>query len=364
MSELKTHSYPRLPNTVYRRTAFLGDSITDGNTYPSLVQDAVRQTGRLGMVAINAGIGGDTAEQMAARLDRDVLVHQPTLVTFSAGGNDLHHGVTAEQYEQAVRSIIERVRERHIPLILLTTIYRPPTAKPGVIEGLANYDKVLRRLASEYTLHLAEVGARMNEDAEAGHEQLVPNDGHPGYQGQRMIARAVLDAMGYDDIPVPERLTCTLRPGVIASWQLRSVAAEEAPLTEPSVAALDPDDSWITLTLPQAEPLSGDGKLWLDDYRRQGMATELKKWIGGETDKFIGTATIVSRTARTSNFHTGANLSKIWLNGQQIYENLWHHGWHAGRESVAVELRQGPNTVVIETGEQFFLSVSSGSFWK
>ena len=116
MNAQLTSSYPRLPYAVYRRTVFLGDSITDGNTYPSLVPDALQQAGRRRMTAINAGIGGDTAAQMAARLERDVLVHQPTLVTFSAGGNDVARGVSPEQYAQDVHGIIERIHGRGIPL--------------------------------------------------------------------------------------------------------------------------------------------------------------------------------------------------------------------------------------------------------
>src|SRR5437879_604570 len=74
----------RSPAT-YRRTAFLGDSITDGNTYPQLVRRAFLDAGLPEMVAINAGIGGNTAQQMSKRLDRDVLAHRPTLVTLHAG---------------------------------------------------------------------------------------------------------------------------------------------------------------------------------------------------------------------------------------------------------------------------------------
>ncbi len=55
------------------RIVFLGDSITDGHTYPLLIQQALREAGQPVPLAINAGIGGDTAEGMRARLDRDVL---------------------------------------------------------------------------------------------------------------------------------------------------------------------------------------------------------------------------------------------------------------------------------------------------
>src|SRR5438874_13349439 len=90
----------RLAPAVYRRTAFLGDSITDGNSYPQLVRRALLEAGLPDLVAINAGIGGNTAQQMSERLDRDVLAHRPTLVTLHAGANDAHHGVAAADYER------------------------------------------------------------------------------------------------------------------------------------------------------------------------------------------------------------------------------------------------------------------------
>ena len=362
MTQQLTSAYPKLPATVYRRTVFLGDSITDGNTYPSLVPDALRQAGLERMTAINAGIGGNTAAEMAARLERDVLVHRPTLVTFSSGGNDAARGVSPEQFEQDVRGIIECIRAQQIPMILLTTVDRSTIHKRPVAAVHDRYDEAFRRLAGAYELRLAEVGARMHEDAEAGHAQLAP-DGHPGYQGQRMIAHAVLDAMGYGEVPVPERPYCELQPGVIERWQLHPAAPHETPLSEQTAASLVPDQSWVALTLPQTEPITGDENLWLDDYRRQGMATELKKWVAGDTESFIGVTTLHSAATHTVNFHTGATLSKIWLNGKLIYQNTWQHGWHAGRQSVSAELQEGDNRVVIETGEHFFLSVTSGDFW-
>ena len=81
------------------RIAFLGDSITDGYTYPQLVRDSLAKSRKIDVVAINAGIGGDTMHGMETRLERDVLDHHPDLVTISAGANDSGHGVTAEDYE-------------------------------------------------------------------------------------------------------------------------------------------------------------------------------------------------------------------------------------------------------------------------
>ena len=61
---------------------------------------------------------------------------------------------------------------------------------------------------------------------------------------------------------------------------------------------------------------------------------------------------------RTVYFNTGAHLQTIWLNGKRIYKSEGWTGWHAGKERVAAELNAGKNTIVIETGSAFFLSIT------
>src|SRR3954454_19574145 len=93
-SLMSVASQPAAP----RRIVFLGDSITDGHTYPLLVRQALAEAGRPVPTAINAGIGGDTAKGVRARLERDVLVHHPDVVTLLVGANDVFKNVTSADY--------------------------------------------------------------------------------------------------------------------------------------------------------------------------------------------------------------------------------------------------------------------------
>jgi len=74
---------------------FLGDSITKGyglseaEAFPALVAAA------LGVPHLNAGVSGDTTATGLARLDTDVLVHQPRLTVVELGGNDYLRRVPA-----------------------------------------------------------------------------------------------------------------------------------------------------------------------------------------------------------------------------------------------------------------------------
>ncbi|HET6249905.1 MAG TPA: GDSL-type esterase/lipase family protein [Tepidisphaeraceae bacterium] len=350
-------SEAKLTPEIYHRTVFLGDSITDGNTYPQLVRDAFAQAKLPKMIAINAGIGGDTAAGMLARLDRDVLVHQPTLVTFSAGANDALHGVTPEAYERDVRAIVRRMKKEKVTLILLTPNVLGPKQQAKGRANLDAYETILRKIAKEDGLRIAEVNRRQKQDAAAGRGQLAPDDLHPNWNGQTMIARAVLDAMGYDNVAVPDHISNEPVPGVIPQWRIKRLGPKDAPLSEAVVATIKPDDSWQKLALPETTPIPDfdANNRWLDDYRTLGASVSLRQQPGG--GKYLGVAIIKSDKAKAVTFTTGGELQQIWLNGKQIYQNDWKHGYHIGRESVKAELKPGENQVVIATGAVFFVSV-------
>ena len=350
----------KMPPAVYHRTAFLGDSITDGDTYPQLVRQALDDAELPKMVAINAGIGGDTAKGMHARLQRDVLAFHPTLVTLSVGANDAGR-VSAEAYERDVRGIAERLKQEHIPLIvLMPNITGPKFANKQ--KDLDAYEVILRQVAKEYGFRVAEVNQRQREAA-AGHVQLAPDDIHPNWEGQKMIARAVLDAMGYSNVKVPDVIANHPLPGVISHWWVKPVGAKDPALTEAAAAQIKPDVTWMILTLPEREPMADidSNNHWLDGYRAQGASVSLKRQPPG---KYIGVAPISSDRAKPVQFHTGADLEQVWLNGKLIYQNITIRGYHIGRESVTAELKAGENHVVIRTGPVLFLSVTDGEMWE
>ena len=100
----------------------LGDSITDGCTYPQIIVQALKEARRPVPVVVCAGVAGNTAAQMAARLAKSVLAFKPNVVTFCAGTNDSLHGVTAADYERSLRQISQKVKAQGGMMILLTPL--------------------------------------------------------------------------------------------------------------------------------------------------------------------------------------------------------------------------------------------------
>jgi lysophospholipase L1-like esterase len=71
------------------RIVFTGNSITDGGHYHSYIWlYYLTRFPERNIRIFNAGIGGDVAQQMYERLETDVFVHKPNIVTLTFGMND------------------------------------------------------------------------------------------------------------------------------------------------------------------------------------------------------------------------------------------------------------------------------------
>ncbi len=336
------------------RIVFLGDSITDGNTYPLLVRQALAEAGRPAPVCINAGIGGDTAAGMRKRLDRDVFVHKAARVTLSAGINDVLHKVKPSDYEADVAAIAEQCKARGIPLVVLTTsVLGPKWADAD--KALAEYNAILHRVAERHGFRVAEVNALMQQARAQGTQLLDEDQVHPNFAGHRLIARAVLDALGDKDVPVPKEMDLQPLPGLVCDWDVRAVPKPDEHLDEAAVRVLRPDAGWKHLSLPEKGPIDG---WWRDQERRRGFAMGLDKSIGPGR-LYQAVAYLEADKPRQVAFYPAAEVQTVWLNGKKIYQSTpeWR-GWHVGRDRVPARLEAGRNTIVTETGANFLLSVT------
>ncbi len=340
------------------RIVFLGDSITDGHTYPLLIRQALAEAGRPVPVCVNAGVAGDTARGMRQRIGRDVLVHHPTLVSLSVGVNDALHKVKPADYEADVTAIAEELKKHHIPMLFLTaTVLGPKHAEAE--KRLLEYNAILTRLARKYGYRVAPVHEAMNRARAAGAKLLEDDQVHLSFEGYRVMTRAILDALGHPRTAVPGQLKVGLMPGIVREWRIRSVPANQPALNESAVAKLRPDDAWKPYTLPEKKPLP---HWWLDQERRRGFAVALDKLVG-PGPAYQGLATLDAQEPGQVFFNTGGSLKTIWLNGKRIFKNDSWTGWHAGKERIPARLRKGRNTIVIETGSAFFLSVTRTNTW-
>jgi hypothetical protein len=193
----------------------------------------------------------------------------------------------------------------------------------------------------------------------ATHPDVYSPDGvHLGFAGYRIMGRAVLDTLGYPQVPVIEQMKLTPMPGLIASWSLLPVIPGK-PLPQGPVD-LRPDDTWHRLTLPLTEPIADNW--WMDQERQRGFAVNLPEALG-KAKEVVGYTVIASPTARQACLNPGAGLRAMWLNGQPLYHAPGNSGWHVGRERVPVQLRAGDNVLHIQFSGAFFLSLTDTATW-
>ena len=89
-----------------------GDSLTagfgaeTGNDYPSVLRSKVD------LPVINTGVSGDTTGDALARLETDVLQHNPRVVIITLGANDFFHGMAKEETLKNMGTILSRIQAR------------------------------------------------------------------------------------------------------------------------------------------------------------------------------------------------------------------------------------------------------------
>ena len=360
----------------------LGDSITDGCTYPQILIQALKEAGKPLPAIVCSGAGGHTAPMMAARLDNSVLVYKPTIVTFSAGTNDSLRALPPATYETALREIYGKVKASGATMILLTPCII--SSRMGVDEATrkaskaaaqaaeklgAQYGQVIRKVAADEGYPVAENNALMRKARDAG-KRVMSEDGiHPNYFGQSLIARSILDAMGCKDVPLPKEFKPQLFPGVIREWKMRQAPLDEKKrpilLTEETAAALEPDNTWVTYELPNPVPAEKPtAEDWWEQERRNGFGRKVQETVGKGPVQAV--CYIDATEAQRAYINTAIGISTVWFNGTKVHDQgkAWT-GFHAGKERIPVQLKPGRNVLAVEiNGSDFFLSVTDKFLWE
>ena len=101
-----------------------GDSITDGYGVPRgfvsyLTLKISAAIPNLDLATFNTGMSGDTSQGGLYRLGRDVLNHNPDLVTINFGVNDAFSGISEQKFSENLGEMVSRIREAGCERILL-----------------------------------------------------------------------------------------------------------------------------------------------------------------------------------------------------------------------------------------------------
>lgn len=126
---------------------FLGDSITAARTYTKFVENyTILRFPTRKVRFFNAGIGGDTAHDSLARLERDVFSRRATVLTVCFGLNDIGWGLRADdehkrRYLDALQTIIAECRKRQIRVFICSspvTAEDPDQSETGYLQQMGD----------------------------------------------------------------------------------------------------------------------------------------------------------------------------------------------------------------------------------
>ncbi len=107
----------------------LGDSLTAGlglsarDTFPAGLQRALKRRG-IAVDIVNAGVSGDSASAGLERLDWAVAPDTDAVIV-ELGANDMLRGVDPQITRRAIGTIVRKLRERHIA-VLICGMLAPP----------------------------------------------------------------------------------------------------------------------------------------------------------------------------------------------------------------------------------------------
>jgi lysophospholipase L1-like esterase len=174
--------------------AALGDSITAGYRIPGAYPERLGQW--RGVPVHNFGVAGDTTEGMLRRLP-DVLASGPTpqLVIVMGGTNDVAQGWSAERTLGNLDAITRALRDAGREPVLVCP---PPSgALPEPPQRALRL--AIREYASRTQVRVIDPWDALEDRSHPGRTrpELALDGVHPNEMGQRALARAIADGLGW-----------------------------------------------------------------------------------------------------------------------------------------------------------------------
>ncbi len=192
------------------RVVWLGDSITAAYSYGRYIETFfLLRRPDLDLTFINAGIGGHSALDGLNRLDRDVLVHRPTVVVINFGMNDAAYPSNSPHaaFLQNIQTMIGRLREGGVKRIIWVEPSPANIAGVAPPSKLIDRQKQLERLVS--AMQAQTVGADVLKvqwqqplknalalTASSPDVKLIPDRIHPSALGHALMAIEFLKQTG------------------------------------------------------------------------------------------------------------------------------------------------------------------------
>ncbi|HOW71118.1 MAG TPA: SGNH/GDSL hydrolase family protein [Phycisphaerae bacterium] len=207
----------------------MGDSITQAGGYLRAI-DAVlaQQYPDMKMPkVVNVGIGGQKAEDMVARFQKDVVARKPAIVTISVGVNDVWHRMdkphdprVLEAFTANVENMVKMAQAAGIKVLLVSPTVIEEAAGSAANQRLRLYIAAEKEIARRnqcgfvdlHALFLKAIDHHNKQVATRENKGFLTTDGvHMKPLGDTLMAVGILRALGVPD----ERIEATSLAGVL-----------------------------------------------------------------------------------------------------------------------------------------------------
>jgi lysophospholipase L1-like esterase len=208
-----------------QKIVFIGDSITDcgraqpvgeglfnaiGNGYVQYI-DALLGAfyPEYSIRVINQGISGNTVRDLQKRWQSDVLDLKPDWLSIMIGINDVwrqfdlprqsetHVGL--EEYEKTLRELVKKTQPQLQGLILATPFYIEPNWHDPMRAQMDKYGAVVKKIAHESGAVFVDTQAAFDRVLTSYYPATLAWDRvHPNHIGHMTLARAFVDALGFE----------------------------------------------------------------------------------------------------------------------------------------------------------------------
>ncbi|ABO67123.1 MULTISPECIES: SGNH/GDSL hydrolase family protein [Geobacillus] len=204
---------------------FIGDSITDcgrakpegeggigalGTGYVAYVDGLLQAVyPELGIRVVNKGISGNTVRDLKARWQEDVIAQKPDWVSIMIGINDVwrqydlpfikEKHVYLDEYEETLRSLVIETKPLVTGIILMTPFYIEGNEHDSMRRTMDQYGLAVKRIAEETDSIFVDTQAAFNKVLKTLYPAALAWDRvHPSVAGHMILARAFLNAIGFD----------------------------------------------------------------------------------------------------------------------------------------------------------------------
>lgn len=169
-----------------------GDSLSAGymlpenEAFPAVLQRVLRAEGK-DVVVVNGGVSGDTSTGGLARLDW-TLGDGADAVILELGANDMLRGIDPAITKQALASLLEKLKAKHIKVLLAGML-----APPSLGKDYGNqFDAIYPALATQFDVPLYPFFLDgMAEDT----SQKLSDGMHPNKRGVETIVAHILPSV-------------------------------------------------------------------------------------------------------------------------------------------------------------------------